>query len=68
MDGSGTIGLESGICQAVRDDLKRRGHKIRDVGTGSYGGYQCIRREEDDGEQVYIGGTEMRKDGMVHGY
>jgi len=31
MDGSGTIGLESGICQSVREELESRGHDIRPV-------------------------------------
>jgi gamma-glutamyltranspeptidase/glutathione hydrolase len=36
------------------------------VGGGSYGGYQAILFDADEG--VYHGGTEMRKDGYVVGY
>ena len=68
MDGSGTITLESGVCEDIREELRRRGHTIRRAGPSTYGGYQCIRREEQDGQTVYYGGTEMRKDGMVHSY
>ena len=67
-DASGTITLETGVCEQVREELRRRGHTIRRAGPSTYGGYQCIRREEQDGQVVYHGGTEMRKDGMVHSY
>ena len=68
-DGGGTITLESGVCEDVREDLRQRGHVIGRAGPSSYGGYQCVRREEtEDGEVVYYGGTEMRKDGMVHSF
>ena len=68
-DGGGVVTLETGVCEEVREELRQRGHIIGRAGPSTYGGYQCIRREEEEeGQIVYHGGTEMRKDGMVHGY
>ncbi len=65
MEGRGTLRLESGVPDAVVQALTGRGHDV-DVGAGGYGGYQAIRWDPD--EEVYWGGTEMRKDGIVIGY
>jgi gamma-glutamyltranspeptidase/glutathione hydrolase len=65
MEGRGTLRLESGVPDDVVRALKGRGHAV-DVGAGGYGGYQAIMWESD--EEVYWGGTEMRKDGIVVGY
>ncbi len=61
----GTLELETGIAQEVRDELARRGHKIT-KGAGGYGGYQAIMRDPETG--VYWGASEMRKDGAAIGY
>ena len=65
MQGRGTLRLETGVTQEVVNALRGRGHDVR-VGGGSYGGYQAILFDADEG--VYHGGTEMRKDGYVVGY
>ena len=65
MDGRGTLRLESGVTESVVRSLRGRGHAV-EVDAGGYGGYQAIMWDPD--EQVYWGGTEMRKDGIVVGY
>jgi gamma-glutamyltranspeptidase/glutathione hydrolase len=65
MTDGGTVYLESGVSQEVRDALARMGHKI---GTRKikYGGYQAIMRNDVQG--VYYGASESRKDGQAAGY
>ncbi|MBL8551924.1 MAG: gamma-glutamyltransferase family protein [Hyphomonadaceae bacterium] len=63
-DGVGYVTMEAGVPQAVRDELTRRGHRLR-PGDGSFGGYQAIMRNPDG---VYEAATEMRKDGAADGY
>jgi gamma-glutamyltranspeptidase/glutathione hydrolase len=63
-DGVGFVAMENGIPEAVRNELVRRGHRIR-PGDGSFGGYQAIMRNESG---VYEAATEMRKDGAADGY
>jgi len=66
MDASGgTVYIEEGFpFESVRS-LMRRGHKVaRDL--GSFGGYQAIRFDSDQG--VYYGASESRKDGQAAGY
>jgi gamma-glutamyltranspeptidase/glutathione hydrolase len=65
MEGRGTLRMESGVPDDVVRALKGRGHAV-DVGAGGYGGYQAIMWDPE--EDVYWGGTEMRKDGIVIGY
>jgi gamma-glutamyltranspeptidase/glutathione hydrolase len=65
MDGRGTLRLESGVTESVVQSLRGRGHAVS-IGAGGYGGYQAIRWDPE--EEVYWGGTEMRKDGIVIGY
>ncbi len=65
MEGRGTLRLESGLSEDVVQSLIGRGHSV-DVGSGGYGGYQAIMWDPE--EEVYWGGTEMRKDGIVIGY
>ena len=65
MEGRGTLRLESGVHKDVVRALRGRGHDV-DVGSGGYGGYQAIMWDPE--EEVYWGGTEMRKDGYVVGY
>ena len=65
MKNGGTVYLESGIPDSVRDDLRKLGHNIA-TGRGDYGGYQAILRNEEQG--VYYGASESRKDGQAAGY
>jgi gamma-glutamyltranspeptidase/glutathione hydrolase len=65
MDGRGTLRLESGVSEGVVQSLRGRGHAV-EIDAGGYGGYQAIMW--DPVEEVYWGGTEMRKDGIVVGY
>ena len=36
--------------------------------VGDYGGYQAIEVQMHDGERVYAGASESRKDGQAAGY
>ena len=63
MTDGGILNLESGFSEAVRVELKKRGHTLGDD-KGAYGGYQAIRFEND----VYKGASESRKDGQAAGY
>lgn len=65
MNDGGTVFLESGYGEAVREKLRERGHEI---GTRKmdYGGYQAILRDPETG--VYRGASESRKDGQAAGY
>jgi gamma-glutamyltranspeptidase/glutathione hydrolase len=65
MTDGGTVYLESGIAQSVRDKLTAMGHKIATQPT-SMGGYQAILRNDVQG--VYYGASESRKDGQAAGY
>ena len=43
------------------------GHQVKIVDNGvMFGGYQGIYRDPETG--VYVGATEMRKDGLAIGY
>ena len=61
----GTVSLESGFSQKVRERLKELGHKLADD-PGSYGGYQGIWIDWDNG--VLHGASDTRKDGAAVGY
>jgi gamma-glutamyltranspeptidase/glutathione hydrolase len=65
MTDGGTVYMESGIPQNIRDELSALGHNI---GTGKikYGGYQAILKNDEQG--VYYGASESRKDGQAAGY
>ena len=65
MTTGGTVYLESGIGDEVRDALRAMGHTIGDRAI-KYGGYQAIMR--DDVRGVYFGASESRKDGQAAGY
>src|SRR5215212_9502848 len=67
MQSGGYVNLESGIPAETQRELKKRGHDIR-LDVGGYGGYQAIRVEPHDGQRVYIGASESRKDGQAAGY
>jgi len=64
MTDGGVVSLESGVSDAVRRELQRRGHTLQE--SLSFGGYQAIRRDPVTG--VYAGATESRKDGSAAGY
>ena len=62
MENGGYVNLESGIPAETQ-----RGHDVR-VDVGGYGGYQAIKIEMHDGQRVYVGASESRKDGQAAGY
>jgi gamma-glutamyltranspeptidase/glutathione hydrolase len=67
IDALGTLEVEPGIPATTVRALRRMGHKVSVEETGiPFGGYQAIARDPSTG--VYIGATEMRKDGQVAGY
>ncbi len=63
---AGTVGLEAGISEKTANELKEKGHTISSHGSGMYGGYQCIWREEKP--MRYFAGSDTRKDGSAVGY
>ncbi len=67
MTNGGYVNLESGISYETARELKKRGHDVR-YDVGGYGGYQAIKVEWHDGERVYFGASESRKDGQAAGY
>ncbi len=66
MKAGGTIGLEAGIRADVAEQLSEMGHVISETGSGMYGGYQAIWREDEP--LRYFAGTDPRKDGCAVGY
>ena len=67
MEKGGYVEVESGIPYEVVRELEKRGHDMR-FDVGGYGGYQAIKVETHDGQRVYIGASESRKDGQAAGY
>ena len=67
MTNGGYVNLESGIPWETVRELKKRGHDVR-FDAGGYGGYQAIKVEMHDGQRVYVGASESRKDGQAAGY
>jgi gamma-glutamyltranspeptidase/glutathione hydrolase len=65
MTDGGTVYLESGIGQNVRDALTKMGHRLGSDKI-SFGGYQAILKNDQQG--VYYGASEARKDGQAAGY
>jgi gamma-glutamyltranspeptidase/glutathione hydrolase len=63
--GLGTVLVEAGIPQEVREALEARGHVV-EVRSGVFGGYQAIWRNPETG--VLTGASEMRTDGQASGY
>ncbi|MBK6708450.1 MAG: gamma-glutamyltransferase [Sphingomonadales bacterium] len=61
----GMVEIESGVPQAIADELGKRGHKVK-YSVGPYGGYQAIWRDPATG--TYWGASEFRKDGQAAGY
>ena len=59
----GTLFVEPGVPAETIERLRAMGHRVEVDGTGApFGGYQAIMRLPDG---VYVGATEMRKDGTV---
>ncbi len=65
MTDGGTVYMESGIPDSVRDELRAKGHNVA-TDRIDYGGYQAILRNDIQG--VYYGASESRKDGQAAGY
>jgi gamma-glutamyltranspeptidase/glutathione hydrolase len=63
----GYVEVEGGIPYETVRELRKRGHDMR-FDVGGYGGYQAIKVEMHDGQRVYVGASESRKDGMAAGY
>ena len=66
-ESGGYVEVESGIPYESVRELRKKGHDVR-FDVGGYGGYQAIRVEMHDGQRVYVGASESRKDGMAAGY
>ncbi len=63
----GVLHVEPGTPEATREKLKAMGHNVKVIDNGAmFGGYQAIYRDQETG--VYVGATEMRKDGLAIGY
>ena len=63
----GTLHMEPGVSAGTVTALEKMGHRVEIVHDGvMFGGYQAIYRDPETG--VYIGATEMRKDGLAIGY
>jgi len=69
-DGLGTVAIESGFSDAVRNGLAARGFKVIapgwEFGNDEFGGYQAVMW--DSRQHTYWGASEMRKDGEAIGY
>jgi gamma-glutamyltranspeptidase/glutathione hydrolase len=65
MEDGGVLALESGIGEATRRELARRGHVLRDL-PGAFGGYQAIAYDPE--RDIYVGASESRKDGQAAGW
>ena len=63
----GYVNVESAVPYETVRELIKRGHEMR-FDLGGYGGYQAIKVEMHDGQRVYVGASESRKDGQVAGY
>jgi gamma-glutamyltranspeptidase/glutathione hydrolase len=66
-ESGGYVEVESGVPYETVRELKKKGHDVR-FDVGGYGGYQAIKVEMHDGQRVFVGGSESRKDGMAAGY
>jgi len=67
MTNGGYVEVESGIPYEIVRELEKRGHDVR-FDVGGYGGYQAIKTETRDGQRIYVGASESRKDGHAAGY
>ncbi|HEU0210287.1 MAG TPA: gamma-glutamyltransferase [Candidatus Udaeobacter sp.] len=67
MDNGGYVEVESGVPYETVRELRKKGHDMR-FDVGGYGGYQAIKVEIHDGQRIYVGASESRKDGQAAGY
>lgn len=65
MTDGGMVFVESGVTDAVVQELSAKGHKVVRSRSG-FGGYQAIMIDERTG--VLHGGSDPRKDGAAIGY
>jgi gamma-glutamyltranspeptidase / glutathione hydrolase len=66
MTDGGCVSLESGVGEAVRQELQAMGHRLCPAAWTHYGGYQAVVWDAEQG--VYWGATESRVDGHAAGY
>ena len=66
-EAGGYVQIESGVPIESARELRKKGHDVR-LDVGGYGGYQAIKVEIHDGQRVYVGASESRKDGQAAGY
>jgi gamma-glutamyltranspeptidase/glutathione hydrolase len=66
-DSGGYVEVESGVPYETVRELRKKGHDVR-FDVGGYGGYQAIKVEMHDGQRIYVGASESRKDGQAAGY
>lgn len=62
----GSVAVEWGVSEAVREQLRRMGHRVVDRQAGAFGGYQGIWIDWQHG--TLQGGSDPRKDGCAVGY
>jgi gamma-glutamyltranspeptidase/glutathione hydrolase len=63
---NGPTELEAGrFTQATLDELKARGHDVRQNEQNS--GLQGLQRMQKDGREVWFGGADPRREGIVRG-
>ncbi|MFC7073306.1 gamma-glutamyltransferase family protein [Halovenus rubra] len=60
----GTLAVEEQIHEGIPTKLARKGHDVRVLYPGLFGGAQAVRNNEG----TLSGATEPRKDGQVSGY
>ncbi len=65
MKDGGRVNLESGYAFETTRALLERGHEVGHA-RGIYGGYQAILYDAEN--DVYLGASEVRKDGQAAGY
>ena len=59
------IRIESSVAPEIRDDLRRRGHEVRDIGAlGAPGSAQVI---SVDPQGFFLGGSDPRQEGVALG-
>jgi gamma-glutamyltranspeptidase/glutathione hydrolase len=63
----GHVAVESGVPYETVRALRQMGHDVR-FDVGGFGGYQAIRVERRQGERVFFGASESRKDGQAAGF
>ena len=67
MTDGGYVEVETAMPWETIRALRKMGHDVR-IGFGGFGGYQAIKVEMHDGQRVYVGASESRKDGQAAGY